>query len=348
MVGRTLQTSPSMRPDAATIVKECNEKLHSEQLIVELALEIAKHEIQRSSNFGANLGENRFFATLEGKPQLVIVESHALRHVATIKFIDELRQLAQLLTTLHNTPKSSVPSYLGFIRENDVEYSLVFRAPKSVIPPDSLCNSLENVLSSPSHPVHKVLQSLSQKVRVAATLAWTIHAIHTAGFSHRAIGSHNILIDASLDPCPFMMGFDLEKTQSFTAQTTQISPSLEWRDRLYQHPELLSEDNYTFRREYDYYSFGVVMLELARMLSFAQFTGEWRRELEDMTPQKLQWFRVERARELKETVGEEYVRIMSLCLTGELGQGDEDEIGKRFEEHVCASLDHLASDFWDN
>ena len=348
MVERTLQTSANLRPDAAAILKDCHEKHNSQQPILEPILEISKHEILPSPHFDVNLGKNRYFAIFEWKSEPVIVESHVLRHVTDLNLLDRLRQLAQLLTTLHNTPKSSVPSCLGFVHESDIEYSLVFRAPKSVIPPGSLCYSLEHILSSPSHPVHRTLQFLFHKVRVAATLAWTIHAIHASGFSHRAIGSHNILIDGSPNPCPFMMAFDLEMIQPFTTQSTPITPCFEWRERLYQHPDCQSEENYTFRREYDFYAFGVVMLELARMVSFAQFTGEWRRELEEMSAEELQWFRIQRAIELKETVGEEYVRIMTVCLTGELGQDGEDEVEKRFEEEVCVSLDRLASSIWEN
>ena len=346
MVARTLQTSADLRPDAVTILKDCREK-HYEPILTPI-LEIAKHEIRRSSNLDVNLGENRFLATFQGKAEPIIVESHGLRDLANIDLLDQLRQLGQLLTSLHNTPKPSVPPFLGFVHESDVDYSLIFRAPKSIIPPDSLCYSLEHVLSSPSHPVHRTLQNLFHKVRVAATLAWTIHEIHALGFFHRAIGSHNILIDTSPNPCPFIMGFDLETTQSFTTETNQITPSYEWRERLYQHPDCQSEENFTFRREYDFYSLGVVMLELARMLSFAQFSGEWKRELEEMPAEELQWFRIQRAGELKETVGEEYVRIMTACLTGELGQGEEDEVGRRFKEEVCMSLDRLASSLWDN
>lgn len=346
MVGQALQTSADLRPDAATILKDCREK-HYEPTLAPI-LEIAKHEIRKISNLDVNLGENRFFATFQGKAESIIVESHGLRDLANLDRLDRLRQLGQLLTSLHNTTKASVPSFLGFVHESDVEYSLIFRAPKSIIPPDSLCYSLEHVLSTTSHPVHKTLQDLFHKVRVAATLAWTIHAIHASGFFHRAIGSHNVLIDTSPNPCPFIMGFDLETTQSFTTETNKITPSYEWRERLYQHPDWQSEENFTFRREYDFYSLGVVMLELARMVSFAQFSGEWRRELEEMPPEELQWFRIQRAGELKETVGEEYVRIMTVCLTGELGQAREDEVGQRFEEEVCVSLDRLASSLWDN
>jgi hypothetical protein len=138
------------------------------------------------------------------------------------------------------------------------------------------------------------------------------------------------------------MGFDIERIQPLTDMAKQAISSVEWRDQLYQHPDCLSEDNYTFRREYDFYSFGVVMLELARMESFAQLPEDWRDELETMNGEKLQWFRLQRARELTDTVGEEYVRIMSLCLTGELGQGTDDEVGKCFEEDVCMPLDRLA------
>ena len=336
VVERTLQTTASLRPDATTLVKDVAEKIKLDQPIIE----ITKQDIKRCNEYDDTLGANRFLGRLEGNAGTIIVESHALRETTDCR--DRIYQLARLLVSLHKTSKSSILSCLAFAYDADVEYSLIFRAPQSILGPETSIYSLETVLSSPSHPAHQALQLISQKARVAAILAWSINAIHNAGFSYKSVGAHNILIDASPDPRPYLMGFDIDRIQPLTKLAKQIVFSAEWRDQLYQHPDCFDEDIYTFRREYDFYSFGVVMLELARMVSFAQLPEDWKKELETMNGERLQWFRLQRARELTDTVGEEYVRIMSLCLTGELGQGADDEVGKRFEEDVCMALDRLA------
>jgi hypothetical protein len=87
------------------------------------------------------------------------------------------------------------------------------------------------------------------------------------------ISAHNILIHTPLDPRPSVMGFSVATFQPIASHKKVISSSLEWRDRLYQHPDCQLENNFTFRQEFDYYALGVVMLELGRMQSFGLLSG---------------------------------------------------------------------------
>ena len=341
-IERMLKTSPNARPEASTILKKYYKSHNSEKPTRNPILEISKHDIHPSTTLDTtSLGANRFFATI--KAERVIVESHVLHNILKLDLLDHVRQLTQLVNSLQSNPNCSVFSCLGFVHNSDTEYSLIFQIPQSITTLDSSFSTLETVLSSPAHPVHEFLKLPLHKVRFAATLAWTIYSIHNAGYLHRAIGSHNILIGSTPDPCPFVVGFDIETTQPLAVNTMQIIPSFEWRDRLYQHPDFQSERNYSFRREYDFYSFGVVMLELARMVSFAQFSGDRKQELENMSGERLQLFRIQKAKELKPVVGEEYVRIMTSCLTVTVEQNRVEEGGKRFEEEICTSLKHLMS-----
>jgi Protein kinase domain/Protein tyrosine and serine/threonine kinase len=337
MVQQTLQISAETRPDAATVL----EAIFERQSLKLPFLEIQKTEIQKIYGSDGSLGLNRYMAKLDGEHEHVIVETHAVGIIADESDVvnsSRLRHLVQTLRSLRHVAKSFIPFCFGFLQGNN-QYSLIFQNP--ALGPDNHVSSLEYILSNSSHPAHKELILPQQKFRVAAGLAWTIHAIHTAKHSHRAIGAHNIVIQTLPMPTAYLMGFDLVTFRSVSARAKQITSSLEWRDRLYQHPECQSEDNYEFHREYDYYSFGVVMLELARMQSFALLTGKWRNEMELMSAEKLQWFRTERAKELREVVGDEYMRAMLLCLTGEFGQCSQEEMGLIFKENVCDVLDRL-------
>jgi len=105
---------------------------------------------------------------------------------------------------------------------------------------------------------------------------------------------------------------------------------------LYQHPDCQLENNFRFRQEFDYYALGVVMLELGRMQSFGLLSGGWsrREELEKMSAEKLQWFRIKRAEELKDSVGEVYLEVMLCCLKVEFGQTGQEDIGQCFKEKI--------------
>lgn len=339
LVQQMLQISANTRPDAETVLKTIFE-MQSHKLPL---LEIQRHEVRRACESDQRLGLNHYVAKLDGEYEHVIVETHAIVNRADESGDADpsrLRHLVQTLRSLYHVDSSFIPFCLGFLQSND-QYSLIFRSP--ALGPDKQVASLEYILSNSSHPAHQELVLPLQKYKVAANLAWTIHAIHTAKYSHRAIGAHNVLIQTFPTPTAYILGFDTATFRPASERAKQITSSLEWRDRLYQHPECQSEDNYEFRREYDYYSFGVVMLELARMQSFALLTGKWRDELEMMSPEKLQWFRTERAKELREVVGDEYVRVMLLCLTGEFGKCSQEEVGALFKKNVCDMLDQLVS-----
>jgi serine/threonine protein kinase len=329
IVRKMLDTSSHMRPDALTVLRLIDKARVSEPSVVHVSRDKINPIV-----YEGNLGPHRFMAQLEGFDDSVIVETNS-SNGAVSSGSNSVGNVALLLAHLANIPKCSIPVCLGFIG-NGSEHSLLFKRPHS---DSTRFDTLETILHDPTYLTHKVLESPLQKVRVAATLAWTIDTIHNAKYAHRAIGAHKVLISSSPNPVPYLMAFSLSTFQPLTAHVKQTGPSLEWRDRLYQHPDFEFEGNHIYHREYDYYALGVVMLDLGRMQSFALLSGKWKQELENMSAERLQWFRTTRAKELKSSMGEEYVRILLLCVTGEF-HGD---VAEAFGDSVCVALDKLMS-----
>ena len=338
MIADMLTSSADKRPDAVNVLK-C---IPAQSKGGEVSIEISRSDVERVK-CDANLGANRFVATMDGQEDNVIVELHSVSSPISAIDCNGLRMHVKLLQSLSESPNSHIPFCLGFIHNTRDEYSLIYRAPTSTYHDDNRYDTLEAVLSNPSHPAYKALTLPIHKARVAADLAWTLYSIHKARYSHRMIGAHNVLIHSPLDPHASLMGFSVTTFQPLESHAELITASLEWRDRLYQHPDCQVEDNFKFLQKYDYYALGVIMLEMGRMQSFGLLSGAWKEELENMNPEKLQWFRIKRAEELKDSVDEVYLDVMLRCLKGEFGQTGPDDVGQCFKVAVCEQLDSLCS-----
>jgi len=332
MVGRCLNVSAEMRPDAVKVLRDIPRARKTEQG----EWEIPRSALQRVDSPDTGLGGNRFPARMSGHPGFVIVETHRILH-DTGHVDTDVRDLVKILNSLHEIPNCLVPLCLGYQRSENT-YSLVFEMPAPFAPEGRQLETLENILSNPAHRMYSILSHPMGRVQLAASLAYTLQAIHEAGFGHRAIGAHNILVHPACTP--YLLGFDIATFQPLYAHAKQVSPGQEWRHRLYQHPECYCETNYTFRKEYDYYALGVVMLEMGRMQSFAQVTGRMKAAVQKMSPEGLQWLRVARAKELRITVGEEYSAVTVRLLGCDFGM-DEGEVGRVFKEEVVDVLEDL-------
>jgi len=329
--------SPEIRRDAATAVGEPQEDADKGML-----WEVESFQVHRVDNCDASLGPGRYLATIYPRQEYIIIESHWVTNLTGPVDCGRLRDTVQSLHDINQAPRQSIPSCVGYLHDSIAEYSLIFRPAVPLTIQHCHFDSLESVIHTPTHPSHEFLKSTLHKARVASSVAWGLHAIHQAGYSHKSVGLHNILIHTTTQPDAYLMGFDLATFHPTTAHVKQISATPEWRDRLYQHPQCEEEENFRFRRKYDYYALGVVILELGWMQSFHLLNGDLRLEVEAMSADRLQWFRTQMAKELVGSVGEEYVSITLLCLNGEFGI-DEEDVGENFKIKVCEALDRLVA-----
>lgn len=109
--------------------------------------------------------------------------------------------------------------------------------------------------------------SLDEVFLLAWILTNTIFTFHQAGWYHKSIASGNVLFFPR-DPnyptesvtSPYLTGFNYSRQDGRGAFTVGPSPDPKAKD--YQHPEY--QDHAKFQRRFDYYSLGVILLELGR------------------------------------------------------------------------------------
>ncbi|KAK5064757.1 hypothetical protein LTR84_000591 [Exophiala bonariae] len=183
-------------------------------------------------------------------------------------------------------------SCLGFFYDRTVVKSsdasprrcgIVFEKPRNCnpsLPPVSLLEFLrrnqrgDRTLCTPS---------LTQRVRLAVAVAEHIERLHAVNWLHKALRSYNILffatdekvradVDHPWDQCyhvfdldkPFLSGFDLARPLD-QHELSAAGPENPAHD-IYRHPEIQAASASAcigmFRKSYDYYSLGIVLLEI--------------------------------------------------------------------------------------
>ena len=107
--------------------------------------------------------------------------------------------------------------------------------------------------------------TLGQKFALATCLAVCLQSLHVSGWVHKDINSWNIVFFRSEIPCsedwkPYLIGFQHSRQDErgvYSPEFRILHPTT----RRYQHPSYRS-GSVPFKREFDYYSLGVVLLEI--------------------------------------------------------------------------------------
>jgi serine/threonine protein kinase len=115
--------------------------------------------------------------------------------------------------------------------------------------------------------------TLEDKFSIAKSLTSSIYELHCHGWLHKNIRSQNVIFfdrattdsttkaSSRLDTTPYLIGFYHSRPDSQVFYSESI-PSQDKTCQLYQHPEYKHDVN-RFQKKYDYYSIGIILLEVA-------------------------------------------------------------------------------------
>jgi serine/threonine protein kinase len=201
-------------------------------------------------------------------------------------------------------------------------FGLVF-AKHNQEPNDDVPRSLLNVIITRKCP------SLSQRVKMAHGIATYVLYMHAARWLHKGIRSDNIIF-SSLDPeCrePYLSGFEYARPDRDGAQSTGGGPSP--HNEAYVHPNYqASNAKGTYKKTYDIYSLGIVLLELAYWQPIQALMG-----FPDKAPRagEVKLFRdrllapnSEYVEDLGANVGDKFQHAIMTCIEGEKALGVEE------------------------
>ena len=299
-----------------------------------------------------NPSSSQRFCTAVVDGETVLIERRFHSHVInSTPWLDLRKELGEFVSALHCLDSTTV-SLLhckSFFHDDSVamlgRFNLVHSLPYSLEkrnPPTlkSLITATQGKTRLPAaHP-------LDSRFAVAQSLSTALFFVHSVGFVHKDITSHNILIlerpGSNAEQRfphalgnPFLVGFEfLRSDYGMSDQTNGVRPSL---SKIYQHPDRnFSTPPPRYGKAHDVYSLGMVLLEL----------GLWRplERYEKNLLDPVAHVRKEQLRELANDVainmGRRYKELVCWCLSL---RGDESMGNPRFAREVLENLEDIVS-----
>ncbi|KAH7129263.1 hypothetical protein EDB81DRAFT_808959 [Dactylonectria macrodidyma] len=213
-------------------------------------------------------------------------------------------------------------------------YGLVFSFPISAESTSEM-RSLKSLLDQPTP---ETLPTLGDRYRITYSLALSLAILHAAGWLHKSIRSHNILFPIRhgrpVWSRPYLAGFDFSRPDA--KDETSEKPEQSVRFNLYRHPSAQGIPGESFRKPFDMYSLGVVLLEIGLWRLAWGFRGD-----ETSAAKVRSVFEGKATNWLGHFMGTGYREATLKCLNGSFEQRD-DSVIRAFYIEVVEVLSSLA------
>ncbi|KAL4919220.1 prion-inhibition and propagation-domain-containing protein [Aspergillus aurantiobrunneus] len=204
-------------------------------------------------------------AQYDGKD--VVVEWRVVDKPRWDQFEKAMQRLAFLLTAIDKNTFHTL-SCLGLVASQEAGHiGFVYQVP-SCGPETSIRwqhTSLYDMLS------HGESVSLSRRLDIASEMAETLLQIHTAGWLHKGLRSENIIFLSSpaadnseiVSSKAFLLGFEYSRPDSRSGALLTEPPKGSVLTDLYRHPAARGLNREAYCKQFDMYSLGCLLLELA-------------------------------------------------------------------------------------
>lgn len=173
-----------------------------------------------------------------------------------------VQSLVRMLQSQPKPPSFRVLDCVGTFHDfEDQKFGIVYKFPGTEATPIRLHYLLKGGGSKGLRPPH-----VGQRLVLAKTLVSCLQIVHLSGWIHKDFNSYNILFFTSANSLsdhdyehPYLVGFEhsREDEQGAFTRGTEIFDET----RQYKHP-LYREGSIPFKKEFDYYSLGLVLLEI--------------------------------------------------------------------------------------
>ncbi|KAF4944591.1 hypothetical protein FSARC_14634 [Fusarium sarcochroum] len=188
------------------------------------------------------------------------------------------------------------------------------------------------------------LPDLNSRFGLAHTLAAALFEFHSVGWLHKSLTSDNVIFfKREEDPVihvelsPWLVGFNHSKPDDPLGFTSGLS---ETASRMYHHPNYI-DIQHGFRLEFDYYSLGIILLEIGHWKPFREMTKTWTGSYEERRQRLLKG----RIPNLRKTMGREYSEAVRFCVEAATNltssEGDHYKMILSFLERVVIPLSRL-------
>ena len=286
------------------------------------------------------------FHAVDGSEKQILIEwleyneSSADRKNELIERVQDITSFRATLSASHAFPVLTSAGYYHNVARHafGIVYYFPPRQPKPSlsIPEMEKPKNLRDIISKLSSRTRR--PSLDQVFGTALELVNVVLTMHKASWLHKNISSYNIIFFpdrfrsmAEAMTEPYFIGFSYSRSNLDTSFTQGPHVQLE-----YQHPEYLSGSK-RFCQEFEYYSVGLVLLELSLWLPLEVITKGIRGSPTEM----LNVLLAKEVPKVKTYMGSAYEDAVATCLKGDFGgSSDPAEVREAFERKVLLKIKH--------
>lgn len=223
--------------------------------------------------------------------------------------------------------------------------------------------SLRDMLRAKNIDHFRPLLSPTMRFEIAQSLARSILYLHTAGWLHRGIRSSHIIFCSEREclsdtyeqleelDIPYLAGFDYPYIPSYDEGDEKLQVRIKER-QLYRHPAVqhdptttfdatLGDDDPSFTKDHDIYSFGVILVELGLLRSAFRIWSERSREKCNGSRKFQSYLITDLIPKVRSKMGSIYADVALYCLrSNSYIPGELERVGAvAFYKNVIAQLE---------
>jgi hypothetical protein len=262
------------------------------------------------------------------------------------EWTSRVQRLSELLSAQKDKTFLALKCLSWYREPLERRFVLQFEIPTSYDPRIDTYHSLQTLIAGAKGPVRP---SLDDRFRIAVKIAKAVLKWHSVGWVHEGISSHNIVFfTLKTTRCidydnPFLQGFEYARPKFDPSWGRSIS---EIAFDVYRHPDRQGETRRSHLKIHDFYSLGVVLLEIglwqkafdivvdrkersASKGAFSMLPATMKEKLLQATRKRLAHY-----------AGRSYQLAVEVCLTGEFGV----ELDDSNDSYLARSFQHSVID----
>jgi len=282
------------------------------QVLPTTRLELKPEQVTITSHDDISAGF-RSFGLLDGTVKVVIEWKKydaSWQGQKGIRLRGRIHNIAQFLHCDFKPDELLTLKCLGVFDDTEhSRYGFVFSQPTNT---DSNMVSLRQLLDQRTA---ETLPALEDRYSVCYNLSLSLAILHTAGWLHKSIRSHNVLFPVRggrpVWTQPYLVGFDFSRLDAVDESSEK--PEQSTRFNLYRHPSAQNGPGEGYRPVFDVYSFGVLMAEVGLWRS------AWKLWSDGMTATGFRDNIISKSNDwLAHYAGQPFKEAVLKCLSGEL------------------------------
>jgi hypothetical protein len=219
--------------------------------------------------------ERMELARYEGDP--VLVEWKSIPNSTWADILPQVKRLAAMLASPAGKDCQSLQCVGTLPWEERELCALVYKIPGDGMQGIWSVRTMSDLLADQGH------LSLRRRFDIATTMVRAVLQLHTAGWLHKSLRTNNVIFlapeDATsakfLEGSPYLIGFEHARPDTAIAAAFTQLPDTEPLNDIYRHPQARGLQRETYRKQFDVYALGCILLEIGMWKALPEIVAEF-------------------------------------------------------------------------